>query len=46
MAAAWRGFGGGAGLPKNEPKTATLAAKKTQPACRIAGQASKRWNYD
>jgi hypothetical protein len=46
MATAWRDSAAAAGLPKNEPKTATLAAKKTQPACRIAGQASKRWNYD
>jgi hypothetical protein len=34
-----------AGLPKNTPKTATLAAKKTQAASRIAGEASKFWNY-
>jgi hypothetical protein len=45
MAAAWRRFGGRAALPKNQPETEPFAAKKTQPACRSAGQASKVWNY-
>jgi hypothetical protein len=31
-------------LPKNKPETEKLAAKKTQPASRDAGQASKVWN--
>jgi hypothetical protein len=35
-----------AGLPKNKPKTATLAAKRTQPTCRNAAEASKVWNYN
>jgi hypothetical protein len=33
------------GLPKIKPETACFAAKKTQPVCRSAGQASKLWNY-
>jgi hypothetical protein len=32
-------------LPKNEPEIEELAAKKTQPASRDAGQASKVWNF-
>jgi hypothetical protein len=36
----------GARLPKNMPKTATLAAKKTQPTCRNAAEASKVWNFE
>jgi hypothetical protein len=35
-----------ANLPKNAPKSAWLAAKKTQEAYRIAAGPSKVWNYD
>jgi hypothetical protein len=34
-----------ADLPKNQPKTATHAAERSQPAGRNAGQVSKLWNY-
>jgi hypothetical protein len=48
-AAKWQQHGGDSAaaprLPKNRLKTAKLAAKKTQPACRSAEQASKCWNY-
>jgi len=48
-AAGWQQHGAdsaaGADLPKNQPETETSAAKKTQRACRGAGQASKVWNY-
>jgi hypothetical protein len=48
-AAGWRHRGGDsaptAHVPKNQPEIATLAAKKTQPACCDAERASKRWNY-
>jgi hypothetical protein len=33
-------------LPINKPKTATLAAKRTQPTSRSAAEPSKVWNYD
>jgi hypothetical protein len=50
VAAGWQQSGtdsaAGARLPKNMPKTATLAAKKTQLTCRSAARASKVWNYD
>jgi hypothetical protein len=50
VAAGWRQSGTDSAalgrLPKNTPKTATLAAKKTQPTCRSAGEASKVWNYE
>ena len=49
-ATGWRRRGAdsaaGAALPKNQPENGKIAAKKTQPASRIAGQASKRWNDD
>jgi hypothetical protein len=49
MAVGWQQHGDDSAavdeLPKNQPKTAINAAKKTQAACRSAGQSSKRWNY-
>ena len=48
-AAGWQQHGddstGAAALPKNETETAKPEAKKPQAASRIAGQASKLWNY-
>jgi hypothetical protein len=32
-------------LPKNQPKPATHAAERSQPASRNAGQVPKLWNY-
>jgi hypothetical protein len=50
VAAGWQQSGtdsaAAARLLKNEPKTATLAAKRTQPTCRSAAEASKVWNYE
>jgi len=34
-----------ADLPKNQPKTATHAAERSQPVNRNTGQAPKFWNY-
>src|SRR5882757_1881917 len=33
-------------LPQNKPESRCNEVKKTQPACRNAGRASKVWNYD
>jgi hypothetical protein len=33
-------------MPKIKPKTATLAAKRTQLTCRNAAEPSKVWNYE
>jgi hypothetical protein len=50
VAAGWQQSGtdsaAWARLPKIMPKTATLAAKKTQPTCRNAAEASKVWNFE
>jgi hypothetical protein len=45
MAETWRWFGAVRSMPENGPETEKYAAEKTQTACRIAGQASKFWNY-
>jgi hypothetical protein len=49
MAAKWQQDGADstavADLPKNQPKTATHAAERSQPVGRDMGHAPKLWNY-